>query len=67
MEAVESMFRTSFWEVPAFMRVEPAIASGPTRGTIDTSAIRQIFPLGFELTAIVRAPRFPASRSAARV
>ena len=28
---------TSFWAVPAFMRVEPAIGSGPVSTTTDTS------------------------------
>ena len=32
--AVLSMFSTSFCAVPAFMRVEPAITSGPTSGEI---------------------------------
>ena len=30
IEIVETMFRTSFWAVPAFSRVEPAIISAPT-------------------------------------
>ncbi len=30
IEIVETMFRTSFWAVPAFSRVDPAITSAPT-------------------------------------
>ena len=37
---VESKFRTIFCAVPAFMRVEPAIASGPVSGTIAICASR---------------------------
>ena len=35
--AVLSMFNTSFVAVPARMRVEPAITSGPGRGAIGTT------------------------------
>src|SRR5690606_11685097 len=35
---VESMLRTSFCAVPAFMRVEPISTSGPTTGAMTTSA-----------------------------
>src|SRR5271169_1419010 len=38
MLAVESMFRTSFCAVPAFIRVEPASTSGPTTASIVTLA-----------------------------
>ena len=37
IEIVEIMFRTSFWAVPAFSRVEPARNSAPT-GTHTTSS-----------------------------
>ncbi len=35
---VESMFSTSFWAVPAFSLVEPAISSGPTTTSMPCSA-----------------------------
>ena len=37
---VEIVFRTSFCAVPAFIRVEPAITSGPTTATTSWSASR---------------------------
>ena len=40
MTIVEMVLRTSFWAVPAFMRVEPAITSGPTSTSIARSARR---------------------------
>src|SRR3989338_7061188 len=36
--AVESIFNTSFWAVPLFMRVLPVTNSGPTTGVIAISA-----------------------------
>ena len=36
--AVESMFITIFWAVPAFMRVDPMITSGPVSTSMATSA-----------------------------
>ena len=39
--AVESMFNTSFCAVPAFMRVVPAMTSGPTSGAIAISTARE--------------------------
>ena len=37
MLAVVSMFSTSFWAVPDFIRVEPVRASGPVTGAMQTS------------------------------
>ena len=37
MLAVESVFSTSFCAVPAFIRVEPAMISGPTTTAISCS------------------------------
>jgi len=34
------MFRTIFWEVPAFNRVEPVKTSGPTSGVIEMFTAR---------------------------
>ena len=41
IEAVESKFSTIFCAVPAFRRVEPAIASGPVSGAM---AIGRVAP-----------------------
>ena len=39
MVPVESMLSTSFWAVPAFMRVEPVMTSGPVTG-VDSQLLR---------------------------
>ena len=41
MAAVLMVFRTILVAVPAFMRVEPVITSGPTSGAITTSCERR--------------------------
>src|SRR5664280_345711 len=51
--AVLSMLRTIFSAVPAFMRVDPMIASGPTRTAMEQSAIRSISESGVQVKAIV--------------
>ena len=48
------MFSTSFCAVPAFMRVEPAMTSGPTTGTIEISAALVIADPGTQVIAIVK-------------
>src|SRR5437867_8221967 len=50
------MLRTSFSAVPAFMRVEPVITSGPTIGAIETSAISAILDLGLQVMLRTLAP-----------
>jgi len=47
------MLSTIFCAVPAFIRVEPASTSGPTTGTIATSAARVISESGTQVTATV--------------
>ncbi len=37
MAPVVMVLRTSFVAVPAFIRVEPVMTSGPTRGAMTTS------------------------------
>ena len=62
--AVEKEFSTSFWAVPAFIRVEPAIGSGPVSTAITMSAGTSPGS-GLEVSSAVRAPSCLASRSAA--
>jgi hypothetical protein len=58
---------TSFVAVPAFIRVEPAITSGPTLGTMQTSAQARTSSSGsVQQRKPTRAPRSFARRSAAR-
>src|SRR5207302_1907730 len=64
---LESMFRIIFWAVPAFIRVEPEITSGPTSATIARSAAFSRGELRLQVTAIVLAPRRRAYSSAATV
>jgi hypothetical protein len=60
------VLRTSFVAVPAFIRVEPAIASGPTIGVTATSASRaRPSGGGGKLRIPILAPRTLASASAA--
>ena len=40
IETVEIVLRISFWAVPAFMRVDPAITSGPTTAATSWSTSR---------------------------
>ena len=49
------MLRTIFSAVPAFIRDEPAITSGPTTGAIETSAAAAIRESGLHVTATVTA------------
>jgi hypothetical protein len=44
----------SFCAVPAFMRVEPVIASGPTTGTIATSTCFVISDSGLQTMPAVK-------------
>ena len=67
MAPLESMFRIIFWAVPAFIRVEPEITSGPTSATIARSAAFSRGELRLQVTAIVLAPRRRAYSSAATV
>ena len=61
---VDSMLRTIFCAVPAFMRLEPASTSGPTTGTIATSTARVISDPGAQVTATVNAPSARARSTA---
>ena len=67
MAPLESMFRIIFWAVPAFIRVEPEITSGPTSATIARSAAFSRGELRLQVTAIVLVPRRRAYSSAATV
>src|SRR5207253_504159 len=62
--AVLSMLSTSFWTVPAFNRVEPAITSGPVSTSIAMSAARASGDPGLQVTA-TRSPPAAAARSSA--
>ena len=53
---VDIMLSTSFCAVPAFIRVEPEITSGPTSGEIAMSAMPAMRELGLQERAIVSAP-----------
>ena len=63
--AVEIMFSVSFCAVPAFMRVEPMSASGPTTRQIATSTSIVTSERGVQQIRPVFAPRCRASSSAA--
>jgi hypothetical protein len=63
IEIVEIMFRTSFWAVPAFSRVEPASTSGPTGTQISRSASAASSEPSTQTRQAVRAP---ADRAASR-
>ena len=58
------MLSTIFCAVPAFIRVDPAITSGPTRGAMLIAAIRASGDLGFDVTPTVNARRRRAWASA---
>ena len=64
MIAVEKALSTSFWAVPAFIRVEPASTSGPVSTPTCTSASAASSASGLALTSTVWAPTRRASRSA---
>ena len=64
---VEIVFRTSFCAVPAFMRVEPAITSGPTSISMASSTCRVSSESRTHASPIVRAPAFAASWTAESV
>ena len=66
MAAVESMFRTSFWAVPALSRVEPVTTSGPTSTSMARSAAALRADPGLQTTATAKAPRSRAAPSAPR-
>ncbi len=64
---VESVLRTSFVAVPAFMRVDPVRASGPTFGSTRTSHVSTSTRGGSEHeTSPVAAPMVCARDRAAR-
>src|ERR1041384_6074959 len=50
------MLHTSFWAVPAFMRVLPMSTSGPTTGQMATSTSSVNSSRGVQVTYTVRAP-----------
>ena len=56
MVPVESMLSTSFCAVPAFMRVEPVMTSGPVRGVMAISARLAMSEPSLQETAMVWAP-----------
>ncbi len=61
------MLSTSLVAVPAFMRVDPVIASGPTSGTTQSSTSSRISAAGsVQQRKTVRAPRATARSSAPR-
>ena len=64
---VESVFSASFCAVPAFIRVEPAITSGPTSSRTSRSATRASSLPRTQTTAIVRAPAIRADSTAPTV
>ena len=65
MAAVESMLSAIFCAVPHFMRVEPAITSGPVTSAISTSAAAASFVCSLEVSAAVKAPSRRARATAA--
>ena len=67
MAAVEIMFSTILWAVPAFIRDDPARTSGPTSVTIAKSDARSSGELQLQVRAIVCAPRRRAYSPAAMV
>ena len=62
---VETMFRTSFWAVPAFSRVDPAITSAPTGTHTSRSAMSASSEPATQTMHPVSAPRERADSSAA--
>src|SRR5690625_199234 len=56
MSAVEKLWRTSFWAVADFIRVEPVSASGPVSATTATSTPSSSRERGLEVTSAVKAP-----------
>ena len=62
--AVLSMFSTSFVAVPAFMRVDPVIISGPVSGSMGNSTARDSSESGVQLIPMVTAPSLRASPTA---
>ena len=61
------MFRTSFCAVPDFNRVEPAITSGPTIGSMAISTARASSVFSLQVTQTVSAPISRAYRTAPMV
>src|SRR5438132_3171163 len=55
IDVVESMLRTSFVAVPAFIRLDPAMTSGPTSTTMAMSAARASAESGVHVIAMVAA------------
>src|SRR5438105_6334931 len=55
IDVVESMLRMSFVAVPAFIRLDPAMTSGPTSTTMATSAARAGGESGVQVIAMVAA------------
>ncbi|SYL11079.1 Uncharacterised protein [Klebsiella pneumoniae] len=51
MAPVVIILSISFWAVPAFMREEPVMTSGPTTGVMAIPARRLISLSGLQLTA----------------
>src|SRR5947208_883143 len=64
--AVLNMFRITFWTVPAFSRVEPAITSGPLSTSIAISAAWPSGEPGLHVTAIRSGPSTAARSNAPR-
>ena len=62
--AVENAVRISFWAVPAFILVDPAMASGPVSTVISTSTGAVLGASGLPDTSAVRAPSSCAAVSA---
>ena len=66
MAQVESILSTSFWAVPAFIRVEPVTASGPVRTTMAKSQARSRGVSGLQVRATAALPAFLAASTAPR-
>lgn len=67
MAPVVSVLSTSLVAVPAFMRVEPVTASGPTRTVMQRSQVSRMRGGGSDMeTRMVLAPRAWARPRAAR-
>ena len=59
MAAVEIILSTSFCDVPHFMRVEPAMTSGPTTGAMQRSAhAPRRVPMLFTIAAVAAPSAF---------
>lgn len=63
MASVESMLRTSFCAVPDFILVEPVMTSGPTTGTMLTTAD---FVMAESGTHVIHAVKHPSERAKSR-